>query len=230
MGRRVVRLGVLLAGVTGLLVTATPPAHATTRLTVLFTGTVTLGNGIAYQCFDSKTTPTINPAKCTPPTTTTKNDPKGVPTTNFTFSPPNSASFNFAAGFGITTVMGIPLGTCTAQGTTTDKPFKNAAEGGTCTMTGGGTVTGYCNLFTLTLAGGAGPGAPAPNNVQGYTYTLKGTGINGLVNLTGTVTKTASGETGNITATVQVVNVVGSCLTKEPKTLFVAGKAVVKIA
>ncbi|HVF75454.1 MAG TPA: hypothetical protein VM938_10430 [Acidimicrobiales bacterium] len=180
MRSRLARLGILAAGVIGLLATGTPSASAQEAGSIAFSGEATLSAPLGYPCTPND----VNTPKCPPnATTTTKNGLKDTPKANVD---PGGQSVAFA--FGATV--------CTGANATVGKAPKAPATAGACAITASGRVDGYCGLSMLkgTATIRFGP--------QTYNVTFWGQGVGGTLVLKIEGTKATGGGQvqGEVTA------------------------------
>ena len=200
MKRFVARFGVLLLAVMGLVGSMTTPAHATGAAVVVFAGTATVGNGIAYPCL-GQGTPSGLPAPL----------PPKIPQVDLTKCPPaisgNTAATTFAG-------QGVGAGVWVNKG-------KDPVEVGLMNITAAGTTTGACGLSTGLFNGNMTP-VIAPLKNKPRTFTITYTGVGGNLIITGSTTK---GE--GLIGVALAIPTGGSCLNKQPKTFTVIGVIVV---
>lgn len=218
--RKLARIGVLVVAVAGLLGTSTPPASAAESLTVVFTGTTTIGttpDGLAFPCVNAGT---VSLADC--PVIGTPISVQNLPTGhNFlTFIRPvfhggDSAGFNFTST------------TCAAADVATVGAHTLGA--GTCSMAANGTVHGYCGLGEGFLVGGLAVSSNSLLPTVGhatrfYQFVGRFVTVGAVSVFRGSITNTTSGETGEFTVVLAIAPTAGSCLdNSSPKTATVVG-------
>ena len=213
MRTRVVRLVVVVGVLLGLVGVPTPPASAAHLVTLWTQGTATAG-GLGDPC--------TSPGKPCPPnsTTTSTTAPDGLPVT---YVAPGGNSRNFSFGTSV----------C-LHGSVHTTGGKVPAEAGICGLAGAGVVTGFC-----TIATGSGSGFfytldPLVTAAQYYEFSwvLTLTGLAGsqfTMQITGTVTKTSTGETGSIRGLLHANLLSGDCLNKTAGSWNTSGEFVVRM-
>jgi len=197
--KRILRVGVLAFSLVGLLGFHAQPASATEVIEIAFVGNAFIGAGHSAIGF-----PVGDPSKTTLPGTQLKMA-HGVPTANYT-------GFHNSTNVAFTTVA------CTAEKITTGKN-KHTAGVGTCNILGNGTIHGYCGMSTGSINGtihlSLNSGLSTVSQL--YSFHLKFTITGIMVNLTGSIHNTTSGQSGSIIGTaVSGLVLQGSCTTKDP--------------
>lgn len=133
MRSRTARLGILAAGVIGLLATGTPPVSANEVGSIAFFGNAITSGNLGYAC----TPGDIGTPKCPPVLTTdTKNGLKDTPKVNIDPGG-QTVSFFFTAAF------------CTAANYTLGKSNKAPATTAPCTINAVGRIDGYCDFSLI---------------------------------------------------------------------------------
>jgi hypothetical protein len=218
--RKFTRIGVLVLVVAGVLGSSTQPAAAAEALTVVFTGTATVGNspdGLAFPCVNGGT---VSLADC--PIIGTPISVQNLPTPHnpLTFIRPvfhdgDSAGFNFTST------------TCAAADVATVGAHTLGA--GTCSMAANGVVHGYCGLAEGFLVGGLAVSSnslvpTAGHGTRFYQFTGRFVTVGAVSVLRGSITNTTSGETGEFTVVTTSAPIAGDCTdNSSTKTAIVVG-------
>lgn len=201
MRLRVVRFGVLIASVMGLLVTSTP-AEATTVKTVTFQGlaTLTACSGLASPGVNGVVPDT---------TTTTKTGPKGEPEVNTTVHNGNLCDFTLES----------TDGGCVKESTGKKTGTDN------CKIKATGKVTGFCGSSSGTgtaVLENEGPVTGGPSTKTDLVSDFK-------FSSTGTSLRVSGGNAAtNLHGEVSAVPVTGSCTNKTATGFNIAGEIVIK--
>jgi len=213
MRARLVRLIVVVGVVLGVVGVPTPPASAAHFIDMWTHGSA-ISSGLGDPC-------TYPGTACPPnPTTTSGTAPDGLPVT---YVSPGGTNENFA----FNTAVCMQVGVHTTGG-------KTPVEPGLCSLAGAGVITGFCTIATASGSGFFTTFDALVTTGQSYTFdwvlTLTGLAGNQVVmQLTGTVTKSSTGETGSIRGVLHGQLLVGDCLNKTASYWSTMGDFVVRM-
>ena len=209
MRSRLVRLGVVAAGVLGLFGTYLPAAHANTTLEAVFLADVTVTGGIGYPVVTLPVPPPV-PGRTCLPLNGVLDAVDDLVNCHFVYDHQRAVTGGSAE--------------CEDVAANVDKPGKAPAHAGPCQFLVWGTVTGHCGLsggqvfVTFTDALG-----------QTFTLDLHFNGVGTVLAFTGHWHKAGSNQHGKVVAEAVAVPVpeIGgrSCLTKTQEQFLVAGTA-----
>jgi hypothetical protein len=225
MRSRIVRLGVLVVGLLGLLGVATPPAQARTIGTIVFDGTATLDGGLGYPCADA-TVDTSLP-KCpqgvgnagTPLVLTTKSLPLPTPAGAVELGQLPYIHGSLTRGFGFAADL------CVDVMVNINKLGKAPAHAGPCAIGATGTVQGWCGLST-----GLAAGTFTDALGQNWSFRIHFHGYGGQLIIRGHITKQTNtvGQTGLLVGVVNAAPPIatvtpGSCTNQTARDFQVTG-------
>lgn len=185
----IIRAGVGVASVVGLLGLPSTPASATSAGVISFTGNaITGGGGLGFACTLADIPGNVPGCLLTAVTgTTITTKPKPVlgflPNVNVTQSSGNYRTFTFSSK------------TCVSGKASVFKT-KTPANAGLCFIAASGVITGYCELATG--AGTHGSWMTGVVGNQGLTFFLKFVIVAGNTVVTGIATDTSTGKSGPI--------------------------------
>ena len=155
---RIRAAAVIVAVMASVLGPGAPPAEAASAGTMVFTGTLTVGAGIAYPCLDGPVFPAVDVAKCA----------------GFLL-PVNAAPAVFAAT-GVGAFANVAEAKC---------GIPACVEAGTFDIAAAGGVGGACGLGDGALAGAIAPGIAFGTKAKPRPFALTFVEIAGTVTMTG---------------------------------------------
>lgn len=209
------RVVVLVAGLVGLFTAAMPAAEADAVGSIWFRGNADVNGGsntIAYPCIGGLPgSLTVDMSLCP--------GPGSVSTKPKMISKHSGKVVVYVETSHNQSTIDLTTKTCIGAVANHNKLNKTAADAGSCGIAGSGTVWGYCGLSTGTVSGAI----ATTTNV--YAFTVKVTGVGGVLKLTGFVTlQTSVGWVSGV-VTVFPDPQQGSCLNNHRLGFIVWGGA-----